>query len=94
MFLGPMLVMFLRGRLWPVGACALHIQPAKQILRMSTKLAFPPTFVLPVTEIVLPMCHKMIWRAVYRAVPGKAHYYIQGCQQYPVLVKKIASQTI
>ena len=36
--LSSLLVMFLRARRWPVGACAFHIQPAK---RMST-------FVLPV----------------------------------------------
>ena len=30
---------------------------------------------------------------VFRAPPGVAHYYLQGCQQYSVLVK-IASQTV
>ena len=48
--LGSVLVMFLRARLWPVGACAFHIQPAKRTLRLSAKLpvgAAPPTFVLP-----------------------------------------------
>ena len=59
------LVMFLRARRWPVGACAFHIQPEKLTLRMSTKLAFPPTFVLPVAEIALPMCHKMVWLALF-----------------------------
>ena len=39
--LDSVLVMFLRDRRWPVGACAFHIQPAKQTLRMSTKVAFP-----------------------------------------------------
>ena len=63
--LGSMLVMFLRARRWLVGACAFHIQQAKRTLRMSTKLAFPPTFVLPVAEIALPMCHKMVWLALF-----------------------------
>ena len=53
--LGSMLVMFLRASRWKVGACAFHIKPAKRTLRMSTKLAFLPTFVLPVAEIV-PLC--------------------------------------
>ena len=65
MLLGSMLVMFLTVRLWPVGACAFHSQPAKQNLRMSTKLAFPPTFILPVAKFFLPMCHKMIWLALF-----------------------------
>ena len=49
--------MILRARRWSVGACAFHIQPAKRTLRMST-------FVLPVAEIVLPMCDKMVWLAL------------------------------
>ena len=32
-------VMFLRGGLWPVGACAFHIQPAKRTLISNTKVA-------------------------------------------------------
>ena len=28
-------------------------------------VAFPPTFVLPVAEIVIPMCHKMVWLALF-----------------------------
>ena len=42
------------------------------------------TFVLPVAEIVLPMCERQdgLARTVYRAArerrPGLAHYYIQG----------------
>ena len=63
--LDSVLVMFLRARRWLVGACAFHIQPAKRTLRMSTKLPFPPTFVLPVAEIALPMCHKMVWLALF-----------------------------
>ena len=31
---------------------------------LSTKSAFPPTFVLPVAEIALPVCHKMVWLAL------------------------------
>ena len=38
-FPGSTLVIFLRGRLWLVGACACHIQPAKPTLRTSTKVA-------------------------------------------------------
>ena len=60
MLLYSVLVMFLRARRLPVGACAFHIQPAKRTLRMSPQLAFPPTFVLPVAEIALPMCHTMV----------------------------------
>ena len=37
----------------------------QQTLRMSTQLAFPPTFVLPVAELILPMCHKMVWLALF-----------------------------
>ena len=44
-----------------VGACVFHIQPAKRTLRMSTKLAFLPTFILPVAEIVPPLCDRMLW---------------------------------
>ena len=64
--LDSVLVMFLSARRWPVGVCAFHIQLAKRTLRMSTKLAFPPTFALglPVAEIALPMCHKMVWLAL------------------------------
>ena len=61
--LDSVLVMFPRARRWPVGACAFHIQPAKRSLRMSTKLPFPPTFVL--LEIALPMCHMMVWLALF-----------------------------
>ena len=32
---------------------------------MSTKLAFPPIFVLPVAEIALLMCHKMVWLVLF-----------------------------
>ncbi len=66
--LGSMLVIFLRGGLRPVGACAFLIQPAKRTLRSSTKTcSFPTTFVLglPVAEIVNPMCDKMIWLAQF-----------------------------
>ena len=49
--------MFLRARRWSVGACAFYIQPAKRTLRMST-------FVLPVAEIVLLLCDKMVWIAL------------------------------
>ena len=64
--LGSMLVIFLRGGLWPAGACAFHIQPAKRTLRSSTRTcSFPTTFVLPVAEIVNPMCDKMIWLAQF-----------------------------
>ena len=65
-FLGSMLVMFLRARHWQVGACVIHIQPAKRTLRMSTKLAFLPTFILPVAEIVPPpMCDRMLRLALF-----------------------------
>ena len=37
MLLGSLLVMFLRARHWQVGACVIHIQPAKRTLRMSKK---------------------------------------------------------
>ena len=47
--LDSLLAMFLRARRWLVGACAF-IKPAKRILPMNTKLAFPTTF-------VLAMCH-------------------------------------
>ena len=36
--LGSVLVMFLRARRWPVGACTFHIQPAKRTLRMTAKV--------------------------------------------------------
>ena len=49
--------MFLRARRWSVGACAFHIQPAKQTLRMST-------FVLPVAEIVFLLFDKIVWLAL------------------------------
>ena len=49
--------MFLRARRWSVGACAFYIQPAKRTLRMST-------FVVPVAEIVLLLCDKMVWLAL------------------------------
>ena len=65
MLLDSVLVMFPRARRWPVGVCACHIQPAKRTLRMSTKVAFPPTFVLPVAQIALHMCHKMVWLALF-----------------------------
>ena len=45
------------------------------------KGSFPRTFVLQDLELI------------FRVAPGAAHYYIQGCQQYPGLVK-IASQTV
>ena len=32
---------------------------------MSTKLAFLPTFILPVAEIVPPMCDRMLWLALF-----------------------------
>ena len=80
--LGSMLVMFLRPRRWPVAPCAFHVQPTKRTLRMSTNLAFRPTFVLPVAEIVLPIVpHDGLACTVYRAVPGSAHYYLQGCHR-------------
>ncbi len=71
--LGSMQVMFLRCRLWPVGACAFQNELCK---RASHILSF-----LTVVELV------------FRVASGAAHYYLQGCQQYPVLVK-IASQTV
>ena len=59
--LSSLLVMFLRARRWPVGACAFHIQPAKRTLRMSS-------FVLPVGEIVLPHVRQNgLARTAYRA---------------------------
>ena len=58
--------MFLRASRWQVGACAFHIQPAKQSLRMSTKLAVLPTFVSPVAEIVPPPIRdRMLWLALF-----------------------------
>ena len=32
---------------------------------MSTKLAFLPTFILPVAEIVPPMCDRILWLALF-----------------------------
>ena len=94
--LGSMLVIFLRGGLWPVGACAFHIQPAKRTFRSSIKTcSFPTTFVLPVAEIVHPHVRQDdLARTVYRAAPGPAHYYLQRCQQYLMLVTNSQSDCL
>ena len=56
--LSSLLVMFLRARRWPVGACAFHIiQPAKRTLRMSI-------FVYQLEKLSSLMCDKMVWLAL------------------------------
>ncbi len=83
-----MLVMFLRARRWPVGACAFHIQPATRFLRISTKL---PTFVLPVAEIVLPILpHDGLACTVYRAYLGQPIIAYRGV--IVVALVKIANE--
>ena len=91
--LGSMLIMFLKGRL-SVVACAFHIQPAKRSLRMSTKLAFLPTFVLPLQKLS-SLCATR-WFGSHCLQSGawaSLLLPVQGCQHYPVLVKT-ASQTV
>ena len=64
-----LLVMFLRARHWQVGACVIHIQPAKRTLRMCTKLAFllPTYFYFTSCRNCPPppMCDRMLWLALF-----------------------------
>ena len=60
--LGSMLVIFLRGRLRPVGACAFHIQPAKQTLQVASHLL--SFYQLQKVSCSPAMCDKMVGLAL------------------------------
>ena len=45
--------------------CFSYSTSKTNFVRMSTKLAFLPTFILPVAEIVPPMCDRMVWLALF-----------------------------
>ena len=81
--LGSMLVMIRRNRHWLVGACTFHFQQENEFFRISTKLAFLPTFGLPVAKKVSSPCTARYfgWHCLYRAEPGPAHYSLNGCHQ-------------
>ena len=77
--LGSLLVIFLRDRRWPVGACIFHIQPAKaktnfvnEHFRFTSCRNCPPH--VRVTRWFSSHC----LQSCARAAPGLAHYYIQG----------------
>ena len=74
-FPGSTLVIFLRVRLWPVGACAFHIQPAKRTLRTSTNVA---------TDVLsFWFCSHRLQSGAWASplLPTVVHW----CQQYPNL---------
>ena len=76
--LGSMLVMFLRGTLWSVWACAFHIQLAKRTLRTSTNVA---SHLLSFIKIVPPMCDEMVWLALFT----------ERCLGQPILTTNLAA---
>ena len=80
--LGSVLVRFLRARRWLVGACAFHIQRAKRTFANEHKVSIPTYFRFTSCRNCPPHVSQYgLAYTVYRAVPGPAHHYLQGCHQ-------------
>ena len=91
-----MLVIFLRCRLWSVGACAFHIQLAKRTLRTSTNVASHLFSFYQLQKVSSPCA--TTWYGLHCLQSGAwarslLPTGVLSCQQYPVLVK-IASHSV